>query len=213
MVSGFVDTANKMSLVTGAGDTDSILAIVPVQVKAKNGNKVVTSYAFLDPGSTATFCTEELMSELSLRGKKINSLLTTMGDQKTVKTNLITDLEVSSLEGCNFIALREVFSQTTIPANKGNIPLQKDVKRWPHLQGVRIPHIDAEIGLLIGTNVPRAMEPEEVIKSADDGPYTVKTVLGWTVNGPLKEGSCEPTTDRVAYDTSNRISVAKLDEL
>ncbi len=115
VISGFVDTANKTCSSTGAGDTDSILAIVPVEVKAKKGNKVVTSYAFLDPGSTATFCTEKLMNELSLSGKKIEILLITMGEQKTVRSHVVTGLEVSGLEGCNFIELQEVFSQKTIP--------------------------------------------------------------------------------------------------
>lgn len=49
VISGFVDEANKTCSGTGAGDADSILAIVPVQVKAKKGNKVITSYAFFGP--------------------------------------------------------------------------------------------------------------------------------------------------------------------
>lgn len=116
MISGFVDTGNKICSGNGARDTDSILAIILVQVKAKKGNKVITSYAFLDLGSTATFCTEELMNELNLFGKKINIHLPTMGEQKTVCSHLVishqpSGLEVSSLEGCNFIELKEVFSQ------------------------------------------------------------------------------------------------------
>ncbi|KAK5916219.1 hypothetical protein CgunFtcFv8_011227 [Champsocephalus gunnari] len=90
-----------------------------------------------------------------------------MGDQKTVRSHVVTGLEVSHLEGCNFVEHQEVFSQRTIPANKGNIPLQEDVDNWPHLRRVNIPHIKAEIGLLIGTNVPKAMEPEEVIRTSD----------------------------------------------
>jgi len=78
-------------------------------VKAKKGNKVVTSYAFLDPGSTATFCTEELMNKLNLSGKKIDILLTTMGEQRTVCSHVVTGLEVCGLAGCNFIELQEVY--------------------------------------------------------------------------------------------------------
>lgn len=62
VIKGFVDTYNKISSVTGVVNTDSLLAIVPVQVKAKNGNNMVIS------GSTATFCTERLMNELNLHG-------------------------------------------------------------------------------------------------------------------------------------------------
>lgn len=64
-------------------------------------------------------------------------------------------------------------------------------------------------------NVPNAMEPEDVIRSINVGPYTVRTVFGWTVNGPLRRGNCNhtETTHEVTQATSNRISVAKLDEL
>ncbi len=57
------------------------------------------------------------------------------------------------------------------------------------------------------------LEPEEVIRSVNDGSYAVRTILGWTVNGPLRDGNYETTRDEVAYVTSNRISVGKLDEL
>ncbi len=33
----------------------------------------------------------------------------------------------------------------------------------------------------------KALEPEEVNRSVKDGPYAVRTALGWTVNGPLRE--------------------------
>lgn len=210
-MSGFVGTESKQYSGKGADDTDSILSIVPVQVKAKKGNKIVTTYAFLDPGSTATFCTVKLMNELNLHGKKTDILLTTMGQQRTVSSHIITGLEVSSLDDYNFIELPEVFSQMTIPANKRNIPQQEDVDKWPHLGKVQIPNIQAEIGLLIGTNVPKAMEPEEVIRSVNDGPYAVRTLLGWTVNGPLRENSCDASRNGAAY--VNRISVAKLEDM
>lgn len=45
---------------TGAGEAKCVLLIVPVKVKSKNSNRYLETYAFLDPGSTATFCTEDL---------------------------------------------------------------------------------------------------------------------------------------------------------
>ena len=172
---------------TGVGGTGSVLAIVPVRVKAKKGNKVLTCYAFMDPGSNASFCTNKLANDLHLQGKNVNILLTTMGDQKTVSCKAVSDLEVSSLEGDDFIELTGVFAQEVIPASKENIPTQEDVDRWPHLRGVQIPSINADIGLLIGTDVAKALDPKEVICSVKDGPYAVRTALGWTVNGPLRE--------------------------
>lgn len=60
---------------TGAGN---VLSVVPVKVKAGKGHKVIETYAFIDPGSTDTFCTERLMSQLNLKGRKSNILLKTM---------------------------------------------------------------------------------------------------------------------------------------
>lgn len=46
---------------TGAGKDRCLLSILPVQVKASKGDHIIQTYAFLDPGSSATFCTESLM--------------------------------------------------------------------------------------------------------------------------------------------------------
>lgn len=42
----------------GASEEECALAIMPVKVKSNNGNKIIHTYAFLDPGSMATFCTD-----------------------------------------------------------------------------------------------------------------------------------------------------------
>ena len=42
-----------------------------------------------------------------------------------------------------------------------------------------------KIGLLIGANCPRALEPEVVLPSKDGGSYAYRTVLGWCVVGPV----------------------------
>lgn len=52
-----------------------------------------------------------------------------------------------------------------------------------------MPEIDAGIELLIGTNVPKALEPLQVIHCVNTGPYSTTTMQGWTVNGRLKGDS------------------------
>ena len=39
--------------------------------------------------------------------------------------------------------------------------------------------------MLIGANFPRALEPIKAILSRNDGPYVMKTVLGWCIVGPI----------------------------
>ena len=48
-----------------------------------------------------------------------------------------------------------------------------------------MPEIDAEVGLLIGSDVPEALQPFEVRPSENGGPFATRTVFGWLLNGPL----------------------------
>ena len=52
----------------GTGAVKDCMSVVPVQVKLCNRNKSVHTYAFSDPGSADTFCTEKLMRQLNARG-------------------------------------------------------------------------------------------------------------------------------------------------
>lgn len=203
----------QSSGLTGAGKQDCTLSILPVQVKSKRGQETLVTYAFLDPGSTASFCTERLMNRLNLTGKKLGILLRTMGQEKVVDSYKLSDLEVAGLDSDSFCDLPEIFTQRSMPVHRGNIPCSKDLQRWLHLRHIQIPQIDADVDLLIGTNVPQALEPWEVVRAVNGGPYAIKTILGWTVNGPLRE-DCRINDQCLQPDiTVNRISVARLDEL
>ena len=193
----------------GAGEEECVLSIVPVKVKSSKGNQIIQTYAFLDPGSSASFCTNSLMHQLNIRGKRTNILLRTMGQEKTVSSHIVTGLEVSELHGNTFTALPEFYTQKAMPVTKHNIPNQSDISKWPYLQNIKLPTIDADIGLLIGTNAPKVMEPQQVINSQGEGPYAVKTLLGWVVNGPLRGGGLK-AKNTVSV---NRISVVDLHDL
>lgn len=203
MVSSEAETGNRI--------TDYKLAVVPVKLRAHKASRVIETYAFLDPGSNATFVTEKLMEQLSLRGKKTETLLRMMGHEKPVKTHVMGGLEVCSLDGNSFIELPEVFSQDAIPVSEENIPTE-DIKGWPYLKDVHLRPIKAEGSILIGANVLRAMEPLRVINSQGEGPYAVLTRLGWTINGPLSSTASLDEHGRPRI-TSNNISVVKLEEL
>lgn len=50
---------------------------------------------------------------------------------------------------------------------------------------VKILNFNVKIGLLIASNCSRALEPEIVIHSEDDGTYAVRPIGGWRVIGPI----------------------------
>ncbi|KAK0148510.1 hypothetical protein N1851_011164 [Merluccius polli] len=179
---------------TGAGNQVCVLSIVPVQIKAKNGNTILSTYAFFDPGSSATFCTEHLTRQLNMNSTKAHIFLRTMGQANTVSGP-------------------EVYTQQVMPVTKDNIVTQKDLRKWPYLQRIEVPKLDAEVELLIGTNAPKLLEPSEVINSHGDGPYAVRTLLGWVVNGPLRGGGSDTGKIGCSTVTVNRIFIDKVELL
>ena len=166
------------------------LPIVPVRVKGPDGNKEVQTYAFLDSGSNTTFCTDNLLKKLNIEGKATQFSLTTLGKHNQLTNGKQASLQVLHLNQNTKINLPNVISRPSLPASMHNAANQSDIKEWVHLHKLDIPKIDSEIELLIGNDVPEALEPQEVIRCEGYGPYAVRTALGWTINGPLnKRGS------------------------
>ena len=52
----------------------------------------------------------------------------------------------------------------------------------------------AKVGLLIGSNCPKALEPMDVVASENGGPFAVKTFAGWAIVGPLNMCNKEHST-------------------
>lgn len=77
---------------------------------------------------------------------------------------------------------------------------------------MKIQNIKANVDLLIGTNAAKIFKPWEVVNSCGNGPYAMKTVLGWVVNGPLN-GDCVALEEERSLITVNRISVRKLEKM
>lgn len=72
-----------------------------------------------------------------------------------------------------------------MPVSTDNIIKEDDLAQWPYLDGISIRHIQADVELLIGTNASKLLEPWEVIcNSQGIGPYAIRTLLGWVINGP-----------------------------
>ena len=118
-------------------------------------------------------------------------------------------MEISAVDENYFIALPEVYTQESMPVDTSSIPTNDDLSRCPYLREVNLLTVKANLELLIGSNVPKALEPWEVVNSQGDGPHAVITKSGWVVNSPLN-GCCMDSCPKV---TANRVSVANLEEL
>ena len=176
----------RNAMVSLDGRPKTAMAILPVKVRLQGGSTAVTTFAFLDSGGSSTFCTEALMEQLGVSGLKTKISLTTLEKSDSlVDSFLIQNLEVSDLDENEFFSLPVLYTRTEIPVKREDIPTQEDIDQWPHLEGVYLPSVKAEIGLLIASDAPEALDPLEVKHSKDGGPYATRTRLGWAANGPL----------------------------
>ena len=180
------DRVDSRCSFTTTGDSITALPVVPVKVKKRGSAEYVQTYALLDSGSNSTFCTDSLRKRLGCSGAEKKIKLTTIGTSQDVTTIVLNDLEVTDLDENNTIPLPEVLCRPNIPVSKDEIPTQEDVDRWRYLHGyVHLHNINSEVELLIGANVPEALQPVQIIGSQDGGPYATKVALGWVINGPI----------------------------
>ena len=124
---------SKTCMSTGAGDYDSTMAIIPVRVKLMNSDKYIETYAFLDEGSDATFCTTKLMDQLNARGRRTKVRHRTMEKTSVIDIYMIRGLEVCDLSGTTAVKLPMVYTREDMPVSMEDVPRQADVDRWSYL--------------------------------------------------------------------------------
>ena len=181
----FIEVEPVLCGFTGMSKVTVGLPVVPLKVTGIGCEKPVITYAFLDNGSNLTFCTEDLLNELGLKGEETSFSLSTIEKQNSEVKCSVVSLVVHNLQEDEFIDLPSVFSTPALQITRDHIPKQEDVKRWLHLDGIYIPKVEASVGVLIGNDNPKALKPREIEKSRRKGPFVVRTVFGWTMNDPL----------------------------
>ncbi|XP_068204676.1 uncharacterized protein [Palaemon carinicauda] len=164
-------------------------AILPVKVYQKGNKVVLDTYAFFDNGSTGCFITESLREQIGASGTETCLKLQTMHGVNIVNTLAVNNLCVTDMEGNNTIDLPKTFTRQDIPVSHQQIPKPKLLKKVAGLRNIAdlIPdyRADLEIGLLIGSNCPKALQPLEVLPAKGQDSYAVLYHHQWTVSGPL----------------------------
>ena len=159
------------------------LCIVPVRVSF--GENVVTTYAFLDQGSTHSFCKRSLLQELKASGTRerlqLKTITGTTNDMDSVSCNLV----VSDLDSDSSFSLSNVHSVENIPVQPNNVSVDAEVCKLPHLQDINLkslPH--ASVNLLIGADVPELFCIYSARRGPRGTPCAIETPLGWSLLGP-----------------------------
>ena len=168
------------------------MCMVPVKVRHKNFDKELMMFAMLNTCSQGTFITTSLMEQLNISGiQTFINIKTLIGHQK--ESYIVEGLSVSKATVSDgnpkWIKLLSAFSKKEIPVDSCEIATAGKLKKWDYLERISKELGDNEnisVGLLIGTNCLEALEPVEVIPRQNDGPYAIRTALGWCIVGPIK---------------------------
>ena len=178
-------------------ENDISMCVVPVEVWHKDSpDHKLVSYALLDDCSQGTFIHEDLMESLKLKDTQSSSVAVTtlngthQSSSAKVEGLFVRCLPKHALSYSSFdLKLPVAFSRPALAVEKDEIPTPSRIDSWPHLHSLkeRIPEYDPSvpIGLMIGGNCPKALEPMEVIHSVEEGPFAKRTRLGWCIVGPL----------------------------
>ena len=167
----------------------AMMAILPVKVWNTDRSRSIVTYAFLDLGSSATFCTPGILKALNIDGEATHLTMTTATtENQWISTTLVKGLKISDIEEQNVMNMPPSYTLDRIPVDFKDIATSKDLTRWPQLREIMPCPVDAEIGILIGANCPWALTPLEVREGEEGCPFALRTALGWVVYGPRARG-------------------------
>ena len=189
--------------------------IIPVWINhSDNPQTKILVYALLDDQSNTTFVTQEALKSLNVSGPETQLSLSTMhADNEVIASNKmkIKGLAVSDYDHNVSIPLPTTFSCTTLPARRRQIPCPEMVNQWPHLVPIAnslTPYQhNVEVGLLIGSNCPRAIMRRKIIPGNDNEPYAQKTDLGWGIVGNVSRSNLERDKDDEEMHTTHAYRV------
>ena len=93
-----------------------------------------------------------------------------------------------SKDGNTRIKLPRIYTRKHLPVDKKEIATPEKIEELDYLKTISSEITqtdDTEVGLVIGANCIKVLEPLKVIVSNNGAPYTYQTCLGWCIVGPI----------------------------
>ena len=90
------------------------------------------------------------------------------------------------------MVLSQWFSIKSLPIFESEISSKVNLSKWGYVDQIPVRDLDAKVGLLIGSDYPQVLQPHEVVRSQNNGPFAYRTLLGWVVTKPSYLEAIEP---------------------
>ena len=125
-------------------------------------------------------------------GKETTITVKTINGEATELTKVVAGLKVANggretHQKERWITPPKSFARKDL-AVEGDVANPNQIAKWKYLEQITDEltlNPNVKIVFLIGTKCSRALEPEMVIHSEDDGPYAFRTVLAWCIVRPI----------------------------
>ena len=159
------------------------MSVVPVELLHENSNKVISTHALLDNCSKGTFFMKSTVDTFGIDGAP--KLITTK------KFN--GDVTNTSVEGSGknrWVKISKTFSWDELQVDAENIAIPEKIAKREYLDEIHreiSQSSDVDIGLLIGANCSKSLEPNKIIPSRNGKPHAFRTILRWCVVGPVQK--------------------------
>jgi len=201
--------ATSVTLSSNSDSSTTNSKIIPVLLShSDNPEKEVKVYALLDDTSDTTFISEKVKQYSGIVGTPTKLGLNTMLGREEISVDRIEGLDKRAQ-----VDLPKTYARPSIPCRRDQIPTPETAEKWPHLQKIKskLAKYDEnlDVGLLIGCNCPKALKPKEVILGRNEDPYAVRTLLGWSIVGPVVTADLHQDTDETAA-ISHRIGAQEV---
>ena len=159
--------------------------VVPVKVTANNFDCSLFKYAFLDFGSSRSFCTTDLAKSLGLSGDIEECTIHTANGSRPHVGNSVS-FRICGVNESDDLSVDNILTFDDIPDLQDSIPHQEIVQRYAHLHDLSFPRLESTIDILIGSDV-LGRHPISATRVGEEGsPTAYHTVLGWALAGPDK---------------------------
>ena len=130
--------------------------MVPVKVRGKGETNEVITYALLDNGSTASFCSEDLLAKLGIEATRCRISLATISNVMENCDSATASLEIKDLENTVLVDVPQAFVVNNLNVSNDAIAKEEDIKSLTYLNDLTLPTRieDCTVDLLIGVDVP-----------------------------------------------------------
>ncbi|XP_077965505.1 uncharacterized protein LOC144411793 [Styela clava] len=182
--------------------------VVPVKVSANDSDCYSFTYAFLDYGSSRSFCTTDLAKSLGFQGETEGCTIHTASGSKPHSGKRVS-FTITGINEPNEICINNILTFDGIPDLRDSIPHQEIVEQYPHLHGLSFPEVNGTIKVLIGSDVLGQFPISDTCVGEQGSPTAYHTMLGWALAGPDKNAQISNCVDvnflKAGYSYANSI--------